>query len=200
MQAHFKQSILGLAIPLLLAIVGCSAAPAPVRDEAPKITVAHPEKRQLTDHEEFSGWLNADKKVEVRSRVRGHIAKVNFSDGEIVSKGKILFELDPRPFEANVRQAEAKLKIYEAQRVAAEKDAARYKELEAKKAASKQQLEKAEADAQSLAAQVRRARRKSRRSNSTWSIPRSGPRSTAGSGRPTWTWATSSMPAAATRC
>lgn len=154
MQPHFKQSVLGCALPLLMAMVGCSAAPPPVRDEAPKVTVAHPEKRQLTNHEEFTGWLNADKTVEMRSRVRGHIAKINFSDGEIVSKGKVLFELDPRPFEANIKQAEAKGKVYDAQRVAAEKDAERYKILEAQKAASKQQVEKAEADAKSFAAQV----------------------------------------------
>ena len=62
----------------------------------------HPEKRELSDHEEFNGWMAADDKVEVRSRVKGHIKKINFTDGQYVKKGDLLFELDPRPFEAEI--------------------------------------------------------------------------------------------------
>jgi RND family efflux transporter MFP subunit len=154
MRQHLYYSVKALSLIGLVALLGCNSAPPPAREEAPKVSVAHPEKRQLTDHEEFTGWLGADKTVEIRSRVRGHIAKINFTDGEIVPKGKVLFELDPRPFDADIKGAEAKRKIFEAQRVAAEKEEARLTELLAKGGASKKQVEKAEADTKSLVAQI----------------------------------------------
>jgi RND family efflux transporter MFP subunit len=154
MRQHLYYSVKALSLFGLVALLGCNSTPPPAPEEAPKVSVAHPEKRQLTDHEEFNGWLGADKTVEVRSRVRGHIAKINFTDGEIVPKGKVLFELDPRPFDADIKATESKQKVYEAQKVAAEKEEARLRELETKGGASKRQVEKAEADTKSLVAQI----------------------------------------------
>jgi RND family efflux transporter MFP subunit len=114
----------------------------------------HPEQREMTDHEEFNGWMAADKMVEVRSRVRGHIIKVNFADGQFVKKGDLLFELDPRPFQAEISKTQDKIRIYEAQKLAADKDVERYRELVPKRAASQQDLDKAEATAASLGAEI----------------------------------------------
>jgi RND family efflux transporter MFP subunit len=113
-----------------------------------------PQQREIADHEEFNGWMAADDKVEVRARVKGHIKKVHFTDGQYVKKGDMLFELDPRPFEADIGRAEDTLKVYEAQKVAADKEEARLKILQKKGGASVQQVEKAEADALALAAQI----------------------------------------------
>lgn len=154
MQPDAKHLFSGLFFILLLVLVGCSPEPPAPAPEAPKVGVKHPEKRELTDQEIFNGWLDGSEKVEVRSRVRGHIHKVHFTDGQTVKKGQLLFELDPRPFEADLAVAKGKLKVYEAQKVAAEKDEVRLRELEKKGGASKAQVEKAEADVQSLEAQV----------------------------------------------
>ena len=118
-----------------------------VTPEAPKVTVMHPEQRELSDHEEFNGWMAADETVEVRSRVRGHIQKVNFTDGQYVKKGDLLFELDPRPFQAEIGKASDSRRVFEAQKTAADKEEARLRLLETKGGASTQQVEKAEADA-----------------------------------------------------
>src|SRR5688572_11569568 len=80
------------------ALTGCDEAPAAAATETPRVTVMHPEQRELADHEPFNGWMVADKTVEVRSRVKGHIKKIHFTDGEYVKEGDLLFELDPRPF------------------------------------------------------------------------------------------------------
>jgi RND family efflux transporter MFP subunit len=115
----------------------------------------HPEKRELTDQETFNGWLEASKTVEVRSRVRGHIQKVHFTDGQMITMDKPeLFDLDPRPFQNEIDRAKEKLKIYQAQLVAAQKEEDRLKELLKIGGASKQQTEKAEADVKSLEAQI----------------------------------------------
>lgn len=142
----------------ILSITGCAKAPVAVPPEAPKVTVMHPEQRELSDHEEFNGWMAADKSVEVRARVKGHIKKVHFTDGAYVKKGDLLFELDPRPFQAEIGKARDELKVFEAQKTAADKEEARLKILQTKGGASIQQVEKAEADALALAASISAAK------------------------------------------
>ena len=69
--------------------------------EAPRVTVAHPAVRSLMDEDDYNGWLEAYKTVDVRARVRGHITKVHFKDGDMVKEGQTpLFDIDPAPFEA----------------------------------------------------------------------------------------------------
>jgi RND family efflux transporter MFP subunit len=154
MQPAAKHRPCGLLLILLLGLAGCSSEPPAPPPEIPKVGVKQPEKRELTDQEIFNGWLDGNERVEVRSRVRGHIHKVHFTDGQVVEKNQLLFELDPRPFEADLEVAKGKLKVFEAQKVAAEKDEVRLRELEKKGGASRAQVEKAEADVKSLEAQI----------------------------------------------
>ncbi len=92
--------------------------------------------------------------VEVRARVRRSHQICEFHDGQYVKKGDLLFELDPRPFQAEVGKAQDKVKVYEAQKIAADRDADRYRELVPQRAASQKELDKAVANADSLAAEV----------------------------------------------
>jgi RND family efflux transporter MFP subunit len=135
-------------------MAGCKEPPAAVAPEPPKVTVVHPEQRELSDTEEFNGWTAADHVVEVRARVKGHIKKIHFTNGQYVKHGDLLYELDPRPFEAEIGRATDSLKVFEAQKVAADKEEARLRLLRTKGGASVQQVEKAEADALALAAQI----------------------------------------------
>lgn len=134
---------------------GCShTAAEPPPPEAPRVSVQPPVARELTDYEEFNGWMEAEQILEVRARVRGHIDDVLFTDGQMVEKGTPLFKLDPRPFESEIGRVKDTLKIYEAQQVAAAKDEARLKELFTKGGASQAQVDKAVADAAALLAQI----------------------------------------------
>jgi RND family efflux transporter MFP subunit len=154
MHPHFKRLSPGLVLGLVLIAAGCGEEATGPPPEPPRVTVQHPEVRKIKDYDEYNGWLQAAETVEVRARVRGHITKVLFKDGDIVAKDAPLFELDPRPFEVEIAQASEKLKVYEAQKEAAEKEEARLKELLTKGGASKRQVEKAEADVKSLEAQI----------------------------------------------
>jgi RND family efflux transporter MFP subunit len=138
----------------LTAVVACSKKTEAPPPAPPKVTVAHPEQRTLVDEDNYNGWLEAAENVDVRSRVRGHIAKVAFTDGQIIKKGDLLFQLDPRPFEAEVGRTRDELRIVEAQKVAADRDYDRMKELVTSGAVSKSEADKSEARALSLAAQV----------------------------------------------
>jgi RND family efflux transporter MFP subunit len=143
---------------LLFAAVACSKKPEAPPPAPPKVTVAHPEQRTLVDEDLYNGWLEAADTVDVRSRVRGHIAKVAFTDGQIVKKGQLLFQIDPRPFEAEVGQARDQLRIVQAQKVAADRDYERMQELVTSGAVSKAEADKSEARAASLAASVEAAK------------------------------------------
>ncbi|MGD0491660.1 MAG: efflux RND transporter periplasmic adaptor subunit [Steroidobacteraceae bacterium] len=69
---------------------------------APEITVAQVIHRPLREWQEFSGRLQAVNTVEVRPRVSGYVDRVAFEDGARVKKGQLLFQIDPRPFQAEV--------------------------------------------------------------------------------------------------
>jgi RND family efflux transporter MFP subunit len=91
-----------------LALSGCGsdkAAPPPAKPIAVKVSL--PVVKQVTDYEEFVGRTEARKIVEVRARVTGYLDTLCFQDGAFVEKDKVLFEIDPRPFEAERDRADA---------------------------------------------------------------------------------------------
>lgn len=93
--------------------------------------------------------------VSVKSRVDGHVIAVAFKEGQPVKKGDLLFTIDPRPFEADLKQAEAALARDRALLEKAKLDLGRYTELAKKDFAPKQQLDQARANADSAAATVK---------------------------------------------
>lgn len=128
-----------------LVMCGCSQSPqAATPPEPPKVTVQSPTERTLTNYEEYNGWTDASAIVELRSRVRGHIQKVHFVDGQFVQAGDLLFELDPRPFESEIERAREKVKIAQAQQEAAAREEKRQKELLAQNAARQTDVDRAE--------------------------------------------------------
>lgn len=155
----------GAIVAISMALSGCNEAPARVEPPPPKVSVQHPEVRKLVDYDGYNGWLRASDRdqVDIRARVRGHLDKINFTDGDIVQKDQVLFELDPRPFEAEVGRANDEVKIFEAQHDAAEKELKRFKELVTKGGASQSQVDLSEAQTTALAAQIEGAKQEVKR-------------------------------------
>ena len=75
----------------------------------PQVTVAAAISRKVTEFDEFTGRVEAVERVEVRPRVSGYIASVNFAEGSEVHKGDVLFVIDPRPYVAERDKARAGL-------------------------------------------------------------------------------------------
>ncbi len=75
----------------------------------PEVTVSQPLSRKVIEWDEYTGRFDAVEAVEVRARVCGYLDKVNFTDGQEVKAGDLLFEIDPRPFERALEQAKAQL-------------------------------------------------------------------------------------------
>lgn len=120
---YSKRSLISAAALCILPLVyGCSgsAQPKPAAPSAPEVSVAEVVCKQLGDSDEFTGRLEAVHVVEVRPRVSGFLQKVNFKEGAVVRQGDILFEIDPRPLQAEVDKlkgdlSEAKAELSRAQ-------------------------------------------------------------------------------------
>ncbi len=89
-------------------LVGCAAEPPPP-PPLPAVTVAAVLERDITEWDEFSGRLEAVNEVEIRPRVSGFIRRVSFAEGREVRRGDLLFEIDPRPYQADLARAQAQL-------------------------------------------------------------------------------------------
>jgi membrane fusion protein, multidrug efflux system len=101
--------VLSLAALSLAALtVGRGKAP-PAAPAPQAVTVAEVSQREITEWDEFTGRLQAVDAVEIRPRVSGYIKRVSFAEGQEVKKGEVLFQIDPRPYEADLARAEAEL-------------------------------------------------------------------------------------------
>ena len=82
---------------------------------APAVTVAKPLVKEMKEWSDFTGQFEARESVEVRARVSGYLESVNFTDGQLVKKGDLLFVIEPRPFELALETSKAQLAQTEAQ-------------------------------------------------------------------------------------
>jgi len=92
--------------------------------------------------------------VAVRSQITGELISVGFKEGDDVVKGQVLFEIDRRPLEAALRQAEANLQRDLAQMAHAEAQTRRFEDLAARGIATKEQVDTANTSAKALQATV----------------------------------------------
>ena len=110
--------------------------------QAPAVPVALPEIRDVEDFYEFTGNIEALKQVDIRARVEGFLLTVDFSDGQHVNQGDLLFTIEPNEYIDSRDQAKAQLD-YERMEKAIETNAV-----------SKQQLTTAKATRDKAQAQV----------------------------------------------
>ncbi|MCA9039256.1 MAG: efflux RND transporter periplasmic adaptor subunit [Planctomycetaceae bacterium] len=128
-------------------IVGCERKPTPLSETPPpEVTVAYPVQQEFADFAEFTGRTEAAEQVDVQARVSGYLDKINFEEGEEVEAETVLFEIDPRPYQAALDAADAEVQKTEAALTRAQADLARNKELNERGAVTKDQLESVIAD------------------------------------------------------
>ena len=151
-----------LALAGLAAVVlpGCDIAnstPAAAAPAAPPITAAIVVERSITETQEFSGRIEAVERVDIRTRVNGFITAVKFKPGSMVSKGDVLFQIDPRPFQAEASRAEAAATSAGARADLAKLELARAERLLADKAIAQREFDEKASGMKELDANVRAA-------------------------------------------
>jgi len=147
------------AVFLLAALAGgCGGEPQVASLPPPQVVVSQPVERAVTEYFETTGRTAAVEQVEIRARVAGYLVSVNFEDGAEVRAGDVLFEIDPRPYEAAVHHAEGDLARWEAELRKADADVARNKRLRPTGAASEKDLETAIAAKETADAEIVSAR------------------------------------------
>src|ERR1700742_3562053 len=107
------------------------------------VSVVEAKKAEAIYYDQYQGTVVALNSVELRAQVAGYITGIFFREGEIVEKGKPLYEIDRRKYKAAYDQAIANLASAQANLVKAQKDVDRYKYLEANDAVAKQTVDQA---------------------------------------------------------
>ena len=149
------------AVTAAVAVAACGG-PRPAQPPLRAVAVARPLQRDVVDWDDYVGRFEAVQDVQVRPRVSGQVTRVAFSDGVDVKQGQLLFEIDPRPFQAALARAQAEAARAEATLANARTELARAKDLLAVQSVSREEYEQklaaeraAEADLAAALAAVR---------------------------------------------
>jgi membrane fusion protein, multidrug efflux system len=101
---------------LLLVLFGCTdGSPKPAARKQVVVPISEVVQREVTDYVDFTGRTDAINTVNIVPRVTGYLMKMPFTEGSLVKKDDLLFEVDPRPYKAQLDQAEGQVTLYKAQ-------------------------------------------------------------------------------------
>jgi RND family efflux transporter MFP subunit len=104
-----------LAAILGVALSRSAAKPSTQKPSSPVVEVAPVEQRDVPINGEWIGTLTGQVNADVKGQVTGYLLTRNYKEGSFVRKGQILFEIDPRPFQAALDQARGQLAQAQAQ-------------------------------------------------------------------------------------
>jgi multidrug efflux system membrane fusion protein len=153
-----KYLIGGAALVLVLGgfwyVTNMNGQRAAAPNRAAPVKVAFAEKRNMAVIERTIGTVVANSTVSVTARVTGQLQAAHFKEGDLVKTGDLLFEIDPRPYQAALNQALAAQARDQAQLENAQNDARRYTTLFSQNAISTQQRDATQAAAKALEASV----------------------------------------------
>ncbi|HEV8416592.1 MAG TPA: efflux RND transporter periplasmic adaptor subunit [Bryobacteraceae bacterium] len=162
------------------ASVGCSNSTQGAKtSEPPAVEVAQVEQRDVPIYSEWIGTLDGFVNADIKAQVSGYLLKQDYTEGSFVQKGQLLFEIDPKPFQAVVdqgegqlaqangqlaqakaqlTQAEAQLAVVEANQVRTQLDVDRYVPLMKQQAITQQDMDNATQNNVAAKAQVQAAK------------------------------------------
>jgi RND family efflux transporter MFP subunit len=114
-----------LAIILVPVLTACGEKKAAAPPTPPKVEVASVERRDVPIYGEWIATLDGYVNAKIQPQVTGYLWKQKYREGAVVHKGDVLFEIDPRPFEALLQQTKGELAQAEAQLSKADLDVQR---------------------------------------------------------------------------
>ncbi len=113
----FRLNVRVLSLVCAVVLVGCGQKVETKEDKKTECAFVLPQSKVgVQDYAEYTGRTAAVGSVDIKARVTGPLLETDwFKEGEVVSKGQKLFQVDPKPYDAQLRQAEAQVGLYKAQ-------------------------------------------------------------------------------------
>jgi membrane fusion protein (multidrug efflux system) len=149
-----RNSILLLFGLMFVLVSACSPAPPPSAPPPPEVLVVEPIQRDVPVPMELVGQAAGSQDVEIRARVEGFLEKVAFTEGTLVRKGQLLYQIDPKPLEATLANAKANLATWQSRLEKTTNDVKRYTPLAKQQAVSQMELDNAISSQEAAKAQV----------------------------------------------
>ncbi len=131
---------LAVVILLLFIAMGCSKGPQEA-PPAPAVEVMTVIQKDVPVYKEWIGTLDGMVNATIRAQVQGYLIKQDYKEGDFVKAGQVLFEIDPRTFQAALEQSQGQLEAQQARWTTAKANLARIKPLAEKNAVSKKDLD-----------------------------------------------------------
>ena len=130
-------------VPIIFsfALSGCGRGNATIKLPDTDVLVAPPVQQDVPVHSEWVATLDGYVNAEIRPQVSGYLIKQNYKEGSVVGKSQVLFEIDPRPFQATLDRAKGELAQAEAALAKSTIDVDRDTPLVAQKAVPKEKLD-----------------------------------------------------------
>lgn len=154
---NFHLNALGVML-LSVLLVGCDNSVAQnAAPPAPAVSAADVVVKSISQWDSFNGRIEVVESVQLRPRVSGYIDKVNYTDGQEVKKGEVLFTIDDRTYRAALEQAQANLARAKTQASLAQSEANRTDKLVNTNVVSREEWEQRRSAATQAQADIRAA-------------------------------------------
>jgi membrane fusion protein (multidrug efflux system) len=148
------------AVALVTVAAGCSKEAPPPQRPVPEVTVITIEPKDIPYVTNFVAQTESSRQVNIVARVSGYLDKIAYQEGEVVKEGQLLFQLDPKPFQAQLDAARGELQSQQARFTTAQANLGRVKPLAQQNALSQSDLDKAQGEFDSAKAAVYSAQAK----------------------------------------
>lgn len=142
---------------MVLVVSGCRKEEKVATVAPPVVETVTVTQQDVPVKKEWIGVIDGSVNATILPQVSGYLIRQNYKEGELVRKGQVLFEIDPRPFQVALNQAKAQLSQQKARHETARANLARIKPLAAKNAVSQKDLDDAIGTELSTAAAVEAA-------------------------------------------
>ena len=149
----------GLLSSLAIGVSGCEKE-APPPPPPPEVLVADAIQQDVPVYMELVGQAAGSQDVEVRARVEGFLERMSFTEGTLVTKGQLLYEIDRKPLEAEVASAKADLTTWNSRLTKTQNDVKRFEPLVKQQAVSQRELDDAISARDAAVSQVAAAQAK----------------------------------------
>ena len=140
-QVHHGRASIGLLMMVLLLLVGCEKKEETPKAGPPEVLVAEVAQQNVPIVNEWVAQLNGPVNAEITPKVQGYLLRQDYQNGYFVKKGQLLFELDPRQYEAAVEHAKAEVAVAQANLARVTADVQRDTPLAAQNAIPQKQLD-----------------------------------------------------------